>query len=84
MSKNLIEEMRKRLLNADSPRRDLYSNGGPIILERSLVSVLVDLAEAAKASAELSPRVPDGNKFGHPWTIPNPVIEPLKRLGVTI
>ncbi len=35
------------------------------------------LSEAARLSAELAPRVPDGNKFGYDWTIPNPVIAAL-------
>ena len=35
--------------------------------------------EAARLSARLAPRVPDGNAFGHDWTIPNPVIETLRK-----
>jgi hypothetical protein len=38
------------------------------------IPYLVSLWKAAMDSAELAPRVPDGNKFGHDWTIPNPVV----------
>ena len=55
--------------------------------DAALIVWLVNHAEplealwrAAKESAELAPRVPDGNKFGRPWTIPNPVIAALAAL----
>src|SRR5665213_937202 len=48
--------------------------------DREKYNLLVQVVEAARVSAELSPRVPDGNKFGYDWTIPNPVLEPLAKL----
>lgn len=47
---------------------------------RDKSQILNELVEAARLSAELSPRVPDGNGFGYDWTIPNPVLEPLAAL----
>lgn len=44
------------------------------------LEVLKEVEAAALISAELAPRVPDGNKLGHTWTIPNPVIVPLAKL----
>ena len=43
-------------------------------------NILDEIVFAARLSAELSPRVPDGNKFGYDWTIPNPVIVALAKL----
>ena len=41
---------------------------------------LLLVREMARVSAELAPRVPDGNGFGYDWTIPNPVIGALAAL----
>lgn len=56
-------------------------------LERALVEntdEILALIEAAKISGELAPRVPDGNKLGHPWMIPNPVLKALAALDAKV
>ena len=51
-----------------------------LVIAHSTITLQGAVVEAARMSAELSPRVPDGNGFGYDWTIPNPVLEPLAKL----
>ena len=54
-------------------------------IDREKYDLLVQIVEAARMSAELSPRIQsthlaDDSLTEYLWTIPNPVLEPLAKL----